>query len=84
MARNRQMAALRGQHARNINDLFKEFLRQNPTIEPHVAGETWTDEQTDAWREFTASENARFARERDELANKLRTEHEPPLHAHAT
>lgn len=84
MARDRRMAALRGQHARNIHALFEEFLRQNPAIEPHVAGDTWTDEQTDAWRDFTASENARFARERNELANKLRYEHEPPVRAHTT
>ena len=71
-----RMARLRGAHAREINRLFREFLRLHPTIDPELSdGGGWTDEQDTAWRAFTTEECARFARERDALSAQLRDEH---------
>ena len=75
MARNRQMAELRGRHTQNMNALFREFLRRNPTIDPELDEDTWTPEQTEQWRQLTADENERFATAREQLAKRLRREH---------
>jgi hypothetical protein len=74
MARDRQMAELRGRHAQRLNALFREFLRRNPTIDPGLDVDTWTLEQTAMWREFTAAENKRFATERGQRATQLKRE----------
>jgi hypothetical protein len=55
-----RMASLRGQHAREIGRLFREFLKLHPSIDPDLDEDTWTEKQTEAWREFTAEEDAKF------------------------
>jgi hypothetical protein len=72
MARDRQMAELRGRHAQRMGALFRKFLQVNPTIDPDLDEDTWTREQTERWRQFTAAENERFAEEREQRANELR------------
>jgi hypothetical protein len=74
MARDRQMAELRGLHAQRMNALFRKFLRDNPDIDPGLDIDTWTLEQTAMWREVTAAENKRFAEERGQRAKQLRHE----------
>jgi hypothetical protein len=72
MARDRQMAELRGRHAQRMGALFRQFLQLNPTIDPDLDEDTWTREQTEQWRQFTAAENERLAKEREQRANQLR------------
>ena len=72
MALSREMAELRRRHAQKMGALFREFLELNPTIDPDLDEDTWTLKQTEQWREFTAAENERFAKERAQLANHLR------------
>lgn len=74
MARDRQMAELRGRHTQRMGALFREFLQRNPTIDPDLDKDTWTPEQTEQWRQFTADENSRFAQERARRAHQLRHE----------
>ncbi|KQH80020.1 hypothetical protein AO501_33905 [Mycobacterium gordonae] len=75
VASDTAMARLRGRHAREIDRLFREFLKLHPTIDPHLSDGLWmTDEQDAVWRAFTADEDARFKRERAALAAQLRAE----------
>jgi hypothetical protein len=73
MARSRQMAELRGRHAREIRHLLREFVRQNPTIDIDLDQDNWTAAQNEAWRQFTAKADAKFVHERERLAEELRS-----------
>jgi hypothetical protein len=74
MALSRQMAELRGRHAQRMGELFRKFLEQNQDIDPDLDEDTWTEQQTERWRQFTAPETERFAKKREELATRLRQE----------
>lgn len=74
MALSQEMAELRGRHAQKMGALFREFLELNPTIDPDLDEDKWTAEQTEQWWEFTSAETKRFAREREQLANRLRND----------
>jgi hypothetical protein len=78
MALSPQMAELRGRHTQRIGALYRDFLRDNPTIDPDLDEDTWTPQQTEQWRQFTAKENKKFAWEREQLANRLRQERPHP------
>lgn len=75
MALDRRMAELRARHAREINRLHGEFVKQDPTIDPGVDNVAMTQQQAEAWREFTADEDAKFTKARAKLAAELRAEH---------
>lgn len=74
MALDRRMAELRARHAREINRLHHEFVKQDPTIDPGVDNAAMTPKQAEAWRQFTADEDAKFDRARTRLAAELRAE----------
>lgn len=74
MALDRRMAELRARHAREINRLHREFVKQDPTIDPGVDNAAMTPKQAEAWRRFTADEDAKFNRARSRLAAELRAE----------
>ena len=74
MALDRRMAELRAGRAHEIRRLHHEFVEQDPTIDPGVDNAAMTPEQAEAWREFTAKEDAKFDRARRTLAAKLRAE----------
>jgi hypothetical protein len=74
MALDRRMAELRARHARKINRLHREFVKQDPTIDPGVDNAAMTPKQAEAWRQFTADEDAKFNRARTRLAAELRAE----------
>lgn len=74
MALDRRMAELRARHAREINRLHHEFVKQDPTIDPGVDNAAMTPKQAEAWRQFTADEDAKFNRARTRLAAELRAE----------
>ncbi|HME77913.1 MAG TPA: hypothetical protein VKI00_20375 [Mycobacterium sp.] len=74
MALDRRMAELRARHAREINRLHREFVQQDPTIDPGVDNAAMTPKQAEAWRQFTADEDAKFDRARRRLAAELRAE----------
>jgi hypothetical protein len=74
MALDLRMAELRARHAREINRLHGEFVKRHPTIDPGVDNAAMTQEQAEAWRQFTADEDAEFNRARRELAAELRAE----------
>jgi hypothetical protein len=77
MALDRRMAELRARHAREINRLHREFVKQHPTIDPGVDNAAMTQKQAEAWRQFTADEDAKFNRARRKLAAELRAERAP-------
>jgi len=68
------MAELRARHAHEIHRLHREFVEQDPTIDPGVDNAAMTQKQAEAWREFTADEDAKFDRARTRLAAELRAE----------
>jgi hypothetical protein len=68
------MAELRARHAREINRLHREFVEHDPTIDPGVDNAAMTAKQAEAWRRFTAKEDAKFDRARTRLAAELRAE----------
>jgi hypothetical protein len=72
MALDRQMAALRARHAREINRLYKEFAKHHPSVETGVIGVDLTPAQADEWHQLSASMIAVHRRERSELAAELR------------
>lgn len=74
MALDRRMAELRARHAREINRLHHEFVKQDTTIDPGVDNAAMTPKQAEAWRQFTADEDAKFNRARTRLAAELRAE----------
>ncbi|MGB6512956.1 MAG: hypothetical protein WBF57_08220 [Mycobacterium sp.] len=74
MALDRRMAELRARHADEINRLHREFVEQDPTIDRGVDNAAMTQKQAEAWREFTADEDAQFDRARRRLAAELRAE----------
>jgi hypothetical protein len=74
MALDRRMSELRARHAREINRLHREFVEKDPTIDPGVDNAAMTPNQAEAWRQFTADEDAKFDRARSRLAAKLRAE----------
>jgi len=74
MALDRRMAELRARHAHEINRLHREFVEQEPTIDPGVDNAVMTPKQAEAWREFTADEDAQFDRARRRLAAELKAE----------
>jgi hypothetical protein len=74
MALDRRMAELRARHAREINRLHREFVEQEPTIDSGVDNAVMTPKQAEAWREFTAHEDAKFDSARRKLAAELRAE----------
>jgi hypothetical protein len=74
MGLDRRMAELRARHAHEINRLHREFVEQDPTIDPGVDNAAMTQKQAEAWREFTADEDAKFDRARTRLAAELRAE----------
>jgi hypothetical protein len=74
MALDRRMAELRARHAREINRLHHEFVKRDPTIDPGVDNVAMTPKQAEAWRQFTADEDAKFNRARTRLAAELRAE----------
>jgi hypothetical protein len=74
MGLDRRMAELRARHAREINRLHREFVKQDPAIDPGVDNATMTPKHAEAWRQFTADEDAKFDRARSRLAAELRAE----------
>ena len=74
MALDRRMAELRARHAREINRLHREFVKQDPTIDSGVDNAAMTPKQAEAWRHFIADEDAKFNRARSRLAAELRAE----------
>jgi hypothetical protein len=74
MALDRRMAELRARHAREINRLHREFVKQDPAIDPGVDNATMKPKQAEAWRQFTADEDAKFDWARSRLAAELRAE----------
>jgi hypothetical protein len=77
MALDRRMAELRARHAREINRLHREFVKRHPTIDPGVDNAAMTEEHAEAWRQFTADQDAKFSAARRELADELRAERRP-------
>jgi hypothetical protein len=68
------MLALRTKHSHEMRALYLEFCRLNQTVEIDVDNAESTPEQDAAYTAFTAPVVAKFAREREALADQIRAE----------